>query len=120
MRIHINTHQNQQLKAISDVTGIAMSTLLEEAFCLFLERFEYVLRQDPYVSAVETMHYEGLESQGCFLEIDLKQSPGNAISYFLLENLALNAVSLSYVARKSLALLFEGKNYGKQAKKLHI
>src|SRR4051794_32238011 len=89
--VHINTIQNEQLNALALLTGINPKILLEEALGLFLEHWEYVLRQDPYYQAVETIHYDTILPQDCTREIDVSRSPGNAIAYFLIEHLSLNA-----------------------------
>ena len=117
MRVHISQSQKDQLNTLVQKTGIDEKIFVDDALRLFLERYEYVLRQDPYIPTAETMHYEALKSQQCTVTVDLSHSPGNALSDFLMENLSLNAVSLSYVTRKALALLFEGKPV---EKKLHI
>jgi hypothetical protein len=109
VQVYIHTVQNEQLIQLSKTTGIDASLLLDEALKLFLERWEYVLRHDPYVPKIESEHYPTLVSSGHRLEIDLSCSPGNAIDDFLLEHLSLNPMALSYVVRKALALLFEGK-----------
>ena len=115
--VHINTIQNEQLNALALLTGIDQKILLEEALGLFLEHWEYILRQDPYYQAVETIHYDTILPHDCTLEIDVSHSPGNAIAYLLIEHLALNAITLSYVTGKALALLFDGKSV---QKRLHI
>ena len=109
MLVHINTIQNEWLHSLADLTGIDKKKLVEEALALFLERWEYVLNQDPYYPILETEHYESLVLQECTLEIDLEHIPGKTIATFLKEHYSLNTVSLSYVLRKALALLFEGK-----------
>ena len=114
MLVHINTIQNEQLNALVHLTGIEKEILLAEALGLFLARWEYVLSQDPYLLSSEVLHYNKIVPQNCTLEIDVTQAPGNAISYFLIERLSLNAISLSYVTRKALALLFEGKPLDKK------
>ena len=115
MLVHINTIQNEQLDLLVHQTGIDKNILVEEALRVFLERWEYVLRQDPYLFAVEVLHYNKIAPQNCTLEIDVTNAPGSAIAYFLIEHLSLNAISLSYVTRKSLALLFEGKQVEKKS-----
>ncbi len=117
MRVHINQSQQNQLIALVYQTGVEQHTYVDEALRLFLERWEYVLRQDPYSETVETAHYPALSDQDCVVTVDLARSPGNAISAFLTEHLSLSTVSLSYVLRKSLGLLFDGK---KVEKKRHI
>ncbi|MDP5012730.1 MAG: ribbon-helix-helix domain-containing protein [Alphaproteobacteria bacterium] len=117
MFVHINTIQNEQLNTLADLTGIDKNTLLEEALGLFLERWEYVLQQDQYMVSIEVQHYNKIVPQNCTLEIDVTHAPGSAIAYFLIEHLSLNAISLSYVTRKALALLFDGKPV---QKRVHI
>ena len=117
MRVHINQSQKDQLDSLVHTTGINETTLLNEAFCLFLERWEYIMRHDPYNPSAEATHCSTIAHQECSLTIDLSCSPGNAIADFLKEGLTLNTISLSYVTRKALALLFEGTPI---KKKLHI
>ncbi len=117
VRVHINQSQKDQLDNSVEKTGIDEKTLMDEAFKLFLERYEYILRQDPYYPIAEGVHYKDIENQQCTVTVDLSHSPGNAIARFLTNTLSLNVVSLGYVTRKALSLLFEGKPI---EKKLHI
>lgn len=114
MLAHINQSQRAQLDTLVQKTGIDEKILIDEAFRLFLERSEYIVRQDPYIPNVEAMHYETLKSQHCAVMVDMSHSPGNAIADFLTENMSLSAESLSYVTRKALSLLFEGKQIEKK------
>ena len=116
MNVHVSPFQKNQLDSLAHTTGIDATRLLNEALCLFLERCEYILRLDPYVPAAEATHYATLAQHKCSLTIDLSCSPGNAIAAFLNDGLTLNTISLSYVVRKALALLFEGTHV---KKKLH-
>lgn len=109
MHIHINTLQSNQIANIVHYTGIEQQILIDEALCLFRERWEYLLAQDPYYEHLETTHYESILPQNHTVEIDLVSSPGSDIATFLTEHYSLNTVSLGYVIRKALALLFEGK-----------
>ena len=117
VRVHINNSQKDQLEVLVAKTGIDVTTLLDEALCLFLERWEYVTRQDPYFRDSETKHYQTISAHDCTVTIDLTRSPGIAIAEFLAESFQLNAISLSYVTRKALALLFEGTP---AQKRLHV
>lgn len=109
MHIHINTLQSNQLTNLVHYTGIEQQILIDEALCLFLDRWEYLLAQDPYYEHLEATHYESILSQNHTVEIDLSSYPGSDIAAFLTEHYSLNTVALGYVIRKALALLFEGK-----------
>lgn len=109
MRVHINTLQANQLSNLVHYTGIEQQILVEEALRLFLQRWNYILQQDPYYLDLETAHYESIEPQNQTVEIDLSSPPGLDIATFLETHFSLSTVSLGYVVRKALALLFEGK-----------
>ncbi len=113
----MNQFQKDQLDNFVEKTGIDEKTRMDEAFNIFLERYEYILCQDPYYPIAEGVHYKDIENQHCTVIVGFSHSPGNALASFLMDTFSLNVVSLGYAIRNALSLLFEGNPI---EKKLHI